>query len=91
MLYIISYDIEKDRTRTRLAHRLKDFGFRVQYSVFEADLDDAELEQLRKILAKVALEDDDSIRVYGLCEHCLKKVDIWGQGEIKLDKPFHIA
>ncbi|RMG21471.1 MAG: CRISPR-associated endonuclease Cas2, partial [Methanobacteriota archaeon] len=42
MLIVISYDIEKDRTRSRLAKKLKDFGPRVQKSVFEADIGEGE-------------------------------------------------
>ncbi len=91
MLYIVSYDIESDRTRTRLAKRLKDFGFRVQFSVFEADVDDRELEELKKVLSETELEARDSIRLYGLCQHCLKRVEIWGQGEVRVDKPYHIV
>ena len=34
MLTVVSYDVRDDRRRTRLAHALKDFGERVQYSVF---------------------------------------------------------
>jgi CRISPR-associated protein Cas2 len=35
MFYLVSYDIPDDRRRTRLAKLLKDYGGRVQYSVFE--------------------------------------------------------
>jgi CRISPR-associated protein Cas2 len=40
MLILVSYDVPDDRRRTRLAHALKDFGERVQYSVFECRLDE---------------------------------------------------
>jgi len=36
MLILVSYDVPDDRRRTRLAHALKDFGERVQYSVLNA-------------------------------------------------------
>jgi len=32
MLILVTYDVPDDRRRTRLAHTLKDFGERVQYS-----------------------------------------------------------
>lgn len=38
MLVVVSYDVREDRRRTRLAHTLKDFGERVQLSVFECRL-----------------------------------------------------
>src|SRR6185436_13646804 len=40
MLILVSYDIPDDRRRTKLANALKDFGERVQYSVFEFLLDE---------------------------------------------------
>ena len=36
-----------DRRRTRLAHVLKDFGERVQYSIFECKLEEAPLARLQ--------------------------------------------
>ena len=38
-LIVVSYDIPDDRRRLRLANTLKDFGIRVQYSVFECRLE----------------------------------------------------
>ena len=91
MLILISYDIEDDRTRTRLAHKLKDFGPRVQKSVFEADLELSELKRLHKLLDKVKLLENDSIRVYQICSDCSRKITIWGLGEVTKDKDFYIA
>ncbi|MCA9741392.1 CRISPR-associated endonuclease Cas2 [candidate division KSB1 bacterium] len=91
MLILISYDIQKDRTRTRLAKSLKNFGPRVQKSVFEADVKAEELERLLSHLAKVKLETDDSIRLYHLCGECKKKIKIWGSGTVTEDQPFYIA
>lgn len=91
MLVVISYDIEDDKTRTRLAHKLKDFGPRVQLSVFEADVSDKELQRLKKMIDQVELAKDDSIRMYQFCEACFKKVKIWGSGEITKDRAYYIA
>ena len=91
MLFIITYDIEKNNTRTRLAKKLKDFGPRVQYSVFEADITEAELHKLRKMLKNVPLGKDDSIRLYQICASCLAKIEIWGSGEITQDAKYYIV
>ena len=91
MLIIISYDIEKDRTRTRLAKKLKDFGPRVQKSVFEADVKQTELAKLRQTLDKVELKNEDSIRLYLICAECAGKVDIWGIGQVTKDAAYYIA
>jgi len=91
MLFAISYDLENDRNRTKLASMLKDFGVRVQKSVFEADLDDAELAELRKKLSAVKLDKSDSIRLYKICGECAKKIKIFGKGKVTKDKDFYIA
>ncbi len=91
MLVIVTYDIEKDKKRTRLHKKLKDFGPRVQYSVFEADITREELEKMDTMLSKIKLDDNDSIRLYTICETCKSKIKIWGQGEITEDKDIYIA
>ncbi|MCL4703982.1 CRISPR-associated endonuclease Cas2 [bacterium] len=91
MLILISYDLENDRTRTALAHTLKDFGPRVQKSVFEADVTPKELERLGAKLEKVKLGKDDSIRLYHLCAECAGKVKIWGTGKVTKDQDYYIA
>jgi len=91
MLILISYDIEDDKARTKLAHKLKDFGVRVQYSVFEADVTRDELKKIKALLKQVELVKDDSIRLYLICEHCLQKVKVWGKGEVTKDKEFYIG
>jgi CRISPR-associated protein Cas2 len=91
MLVLVSYDIEDDKTRTRLAHKLLDFGPRVQFSVFEADVRPKELTKLKQMLGKVTLGEHDSIRLYNLCETCFGKITIWGKGEMTKDKEIYIA
>jgi CRISPR-associated protein Cas2 len=39
MFIVVSYDISHDRRRARLSRELKNFGTRVQYSVFECVLE----------------------------------------------------
>ncbi|MBL7095875.1 CRISPR-associated endonuclease Cas2 [candidate division KSB1 bacterium] len=59
MFVNVSYDIENDKTRTRIAHKIKDFGQRVQKSVFEADVSKEEFKKLNKMLAAVKLGKND--------------------------------
>ncbi len=91
MLVIISYDIQDDKKRTRLANKLKDFGPRVQYSVFEAEITAEELKRMRKLLKEIPLEEKESIRLYQLCSTCKSRIKIWGSGEVTDDKPYYIA
>ena len=82
MLYLVSYDIPDDRRRIKLAKTLKDFGDRVQYSVFECLLDRELLEEMEARIVKIIDEKEDSIRVYSLCAGCEKVIAIFGQGEV---------
>ena len=88
---LISYDISDDNVRTRLAKRLKDYGRRAQFSVFEAEITADEMSTLKQQLARVKLEPRDSIRLYTLCRNCTGNVTIWGRGEIAEDPDYVIV
>jgi CRISPR-associated protein Cas2 len=78
--YLVSYDILDDKRRTKVASLLQDYGQRVQLSVFEVWLDNAlQQELLDKLRQRIKLE-EDSVRLYGLCAACQKKVITLGQG-----------
>ena len=80
MLYIVTYDIVDDRRRTRLAKALRDFGNRVQYSVFECLMGAKELGKMRERIEHLTDHEEDSVRIYSLCGECEGKVDIIGTG-----------
>ncbi len=82
MLIVVSYDVPNDRRRTRLAHMLKDFGQRVQYSVFECRLDAEALDRLRQRIEKITNPLEDSVRIYRLCLECEQKMEIQGLGKV---------
>ena len=80
MLYLISYDVTDDSRRRHVFEELKDFGRRVQYSVFECNLDVSGDE----LLGRLEYEIDpatDSCRFYRLCEGCAGQVRILGRGD----------
>lgn len=71
---------------------LEDYGKRVQYSVFECRLDAKTLEKLVEQLEPFAEgNDSDSIRVYQICENCLKKAVLLGRGEFTEEPKFHLV
>ncbi len=81
MLYLISYDVADDGRRHRVMEALKDFGRRVQYSVFECKLEGPALEEL---MGRLDFDIDgatDSCRFYRLCEGCAAEVRILGKGD----------
>ena len=88
--YTISYDIPDDKRRLKIAKILLDYGLRVQYSVFEAELDGNALDRLReRIKAQVELA-EDSVRIYPHCASCMTRIEIIRQGTVSQNPEFII-
>lgn len=90
MFYLVSYDIPDDRRRTKLAKTIKDFGDRVQYSVFECILDQALLAKMVDRINTIIIEQEDSVRIYSLCANCEEAITIIGKGEVTRDPDVYI-
>jgi len=71
MFVIVSYDVATDegkgqRRLRRVAKACKDYGQRVQYSVFECIVDPAQWAKLKERLISEINPDKDSLRFYYL-------------------------
>jgi CRISPR-associated protein Cas2 len=71
MFVIVSYDVATDegkgqRRLRRVAKACKDYGQRVQYSVFECIVDPAQWTKLKERLISEINPDKDSLRFYYL-------------------------
>ena len=75
MHYTVAYDITDDKRRNRVAKILKDFGTRIQYSVFECDTDRRALLRLQSRLENVIDSSEDTITFYHLCATCEKQIN----------------
>jgi CRISPR-associated protein Cas2 len=73
MRFIVAYDISSDSKRTKAAKILEDFGLRIQYSVFECDLNTKELNELKKRLSELINKKSDSVFFVPLCQSCYSK------------------
>ena len=71
--YVISYDIVEDRNRVKASDTLKNYGVRVQKSVFECRIAKKTLKKLLFDLKHIIDPETDSILVYILCEACDKQ------------------
>ncbi len=91
MFYLVSYDIPDTKRRTKLAKILKDYGDRVQYSVFECILDNKLLDKMVERIHKIVNEEADSIRIYTICASCEKIINVIGQGKVSQDKEVYIV
>ena len=59
---MISYDIASDKVRNKITSELKNYGNRVQYSVFECSISEVKYRELYgKLLAFCLEESTDSI------------------------------
>lgn len=85
---IIAYDIIKTRKRNKVAEILKDHGIRVQKSVFECRLNDADLNRLTQKLSEAIDKKTDSILIYYLCEACVKQMHFLGVQPGRIEKDF---
>ena len=79
--WLVAYDVPDDRRRTRLANLLEDYGDRVQYSVFEIFASGAKLDRMVMQIKDELDTTEDSVRLYPVCESCIKKVMIFGIAE----------
>jgi CRISPR-associated protein Cas2 len=88
MFLVIAYDIADDKRRLKMAKELERWGQRTQFSVFECDLNELEERQMLVRLKEICRE-SDALRIYRICETCLKKGDVIGGKEFASDKDFY--
>jgi len=88
MLFIVAYDIPDDGTRTLIAKELENWGHRVQYSVFECDLNEKRARQLEKALGRL-ISACDSVRIYRVCPACRDRSVNMGGKPFASDPPFY--
>jgi CRISPR-associated protein Cas2 len=88
-LWLICYDISDDGKRNCIHDILKNYGKRVQYSVFECFLTNRQLCVLRAELLSV-IDNLDNLRWYPLCVWCKEKVKFQGAGNAPEDDRFYI-
>lgn len=91
MRYVIAYDIADDGRRTRLAHLLEAYGDRVQYSVFECDLDHGQLAHAIACVEEFVWPGADRVRVYRLCAACAGEIESIGTSSGGLDDDLWIV
>ncbi len=78
--YLLAYDIGSDKRRRKIARLCEAVAERVQGSLFEAYLTRPELDKLLQKSARWLNEQEDSLRVYRLCEGCRERILTRGQG-----------
>ena len=82
MFLVLAYDCSDDKRRLKVAKIMLDYGYRVQYSVFEAEVDQDLLKEIVQRLAKVIDPHEDSIRIYHICQRCLDQTQLFGDAQL---------
>ncbi|MDR1530371.1 MAG: CRISPR-associated endonuclease Cas2 [Burkholderiales bacterium] len=80
MMVLVSYDVsttdsESSRRLRHIAKACKDYGQRVQYSVFEIEVDPAQWIALRQRLMDIIDQKQDSLRFYFLGKNWQNRVE----------------
>ena len=84
-MYLISYDISSNKIRTKLAKKLLNYGKRVQYSVFECNIDAATFRRGYQDMGRIVDgKDEVSIRCYLIDKVAQSKVVILGDPDYML-------
>ena len=90
---LVTYDVNTEtkagrRRLRKVATACKDFGQRVQYSVFECRVSEAQLENLRARLVKIIDEEEDSLRIYRPHPPRDRNIESYGQDSyVSYDDP----
>jgi CRISPR-associated protein Cas2 len=88
MLVMISYDVVENKKRFKLMKFLKDYGERVQKSVFECNLTPGIFKEVKSEVENIINKRKDRVRYYRMCKGCAEKVEISGWGEVTEEEEF---
>lgn len=83
MLRIIAYDIANTKRLVRIANVCLDYGWRLEKSVFECDLDNGTFEKFWRRLTGIADVAEDSLVVIPVCGDCEKRILTLGRHTVR--------
>lgn len=88
---VVAYDISDDRVRNRVCSELKNYGEHVQLSVFECLLDEEKYRELKAALEKIVEDHEATVRFYKICQSCVERSEIIGDGTFAHDVDIYVA
>lgn len=71
---VVAYDVADDRRRRQVVKLLERVGLRVNFSVFECMLTDAQYAKLQIDIQKKLKAKEDSVVYYPICIDCYSKI-----------------
>ena len=85
--YVVAYDIANTKRRNKVSKLLKEYGERVNLSVFECELKKGKFPLLRNQISGIIKKKEDVVIYYPLCLNCLARMVSDGKGiERQYDK-----
>lgn len=92
MNMIVAYDIADPRRLNRVARIMKDYGRRVQKSIFEVEASETLFMEMKRRAERVMELEEDGVKYFPLCERCAGTlVAIGVSGELPDDGEYLIA
>ena len=85
MFFVVAYDMPDTKRRTKLLKTMKGYGVHTQFSLFECELDEKELEGMLARIHKIVDSKEDAVKVYRLCLDCLHHVLVIGLGRVAIE------
>ncbi len=80
MNMIVTYDIADERRLAKVARVMKDYGVRVQKSIFEVTISRVVFKEMKSRLEQEMDPAVDGVKYFPVCEKCSGTVEIIGQG-----------
>lgn len=91
MNMIVAYDIADPRRLGKIAKIMKDYGNRVQKSIFEVAARGGVFEEMRQRVEATIAPEEDGVKYFPVCDKCAGTVEIIGQGVfIDPDQEYYI-
>ena len=90
MNWVVAYDVVEDRRRDQVSTLLSGLGWRIQFSVFEIELHDVDIEKIVEELTETIDLNTDRIHLFPSCE-CGKERVMIGQATLPSEERFYIV
>lgn len=92
MNMIIAYDISDPRRLVRIGKMMKDYGVRVQKSIFEAEIDERRFREMKTRIERLIDSRVDGVKYFPLCDRCADRpIAIGVSAESPRDDPYLIV
>jgi len=76
---IVAYDIADPKRLNMVAKIIKDYGVRVQKSIFEVTVDRGIFAQMKARIEEVIDHEEDGVKYFPVCTKCAGTFEIIGQ------------